>query len=262
MKKKNNNQQHNFLTSFVDVITNPIIFLPDLVSLIYVIVGTYILVIATGLVDHYSSIILMSQNLATDQLATNFNTFIENNFIKIGLSFGLFFISAFIIGTGTTASKYELITDLIKNKKLTLKEAFTYSHQNFKKVLITKVLIFLLTALLIIGLFILAGVGYTIYQPLGYIITLLLLFVFHLAIYFRYPYLFLKNKKPLTSIKDSIKYFKNNPKHVFLIWLVTILTLLFTQILTSFFNTVIPYLFILIGLYINLSLTVFRFRSL
>jgi hypothetical protein len=208
MKKKN--QQHNYLTSFVDVITNPIIFLPDIVSLIYVLVGTYVLMIATGLIDHYSSIILMSQNLATGQLVTNFNTFIENNFIKIGLSFGLFFVSAFLVGTGTTASKYELITDLIKNKKLTLSEAVTYSYKNFKKVLVTKILIFLLTLLLTLVLFILAGVSYTIYQPLAYVITLLILFIFNLAIFFRYPYLFLKNKRPSTSIKDSIKHFKNS----------------------------------------------------
>jgi hypothetical protein len=204
----------------------------------------------------------MSQNLATGQLVTNFNTFIENNFIKIGLSFGLFFVSAFLVGTGTTASKYELITDLIKNKKLTLSEAVTYSYKNFKKVLVTKILIFLLTLLLTLVLFILAGVSYTIYQPLAYVITLLILFIFNLAIFFRYPYLFLKNKRPSTSIKDSIKHFKNHPKHVFIIWLITILTLLVTQIIINFFSTIVPYVFILIGLYINLSLTVYRFRSL
>lgn len=259
-------KKNNYIDSFKDLLKNPILFVPDLITILFTVIGAYIVVLVSGLGFSFTNFnyAILTDKLALEPLIVQLRNHIQTNLGKLITSLLIFFITAFIVGAGMIAVKFNLITSIIHNKKPKFKNLLDLKSKHFYNVILLRILTFLSFLALIFVFLIISALFYTIHPYLSYI-PIPLILIFYWIIYFRYPIMFLNNKNAFNSLTSSYNYFRNKPKEVITIWLITTLTLIGFQLifdqllrLISILVLIIP----LITLFLNISMTIYRFRSL
>jgi len=193
---------------------------------------------------------------------------VHNNFLKLILTFIGFILANFFIGAGLSTARYGMIKDLVNGEKTSLKKGFKFSAKNCLKVVELKVVVYLLMALLafIFNFIFSRFVSYSdnflffvlLFSGLAYLIV-------NLVLLFRFPVMFLNDKRALPTLKKSFLYFKNKKRVVFLVWLIVLLaTLLFEIILLPvnrylflFFNPVLGIILATLMFYLIRNLVLF-----
>ena len=217
-----------FLTNFKESYNlfkkNLILLLPDLVSLLI----TYSLIAIIFFVTGFSDLMPLIQS-AEDTSFELLKNFLSENITSIIVSALIFVIVTFIVGVGVTAIKFDMINDIINNKKVSLKSSFFKSNNFYWPIVLTRVCIFILFGIFLLLTILLGGLIYMMSQNFGsetaMIISLavmlpiagLAFLLLKLSLLFVYQIMFLKNiYNPIKLIKESFLLFKHHTSFVFL----------------------------------------------
>ena len=243
--------QKNFKGSWKLLFQNLELFVPDAVFYIVNLIFLVFVLNQLGLVGLLTSSndLLQSKEALTQFLSSLDPVF----FIKSIFYFLIFFILAFLTGTGTDTAKFYMIRQLFLKKKLSFSDAFSQGARGFYfKLLglkIVKFIAFIIPVVLIYSL-----LWYIVPAPESFLGTLFskaillnialslsLPFVifFTLSFYFSEQALFLQK----LSIKDSLKKSYNFMKNNFLPLIFTILILFAVNLLISLFFNVVTKIF-------------------
>ncbi|MBI2107244.1 hypothetical protein HYT57_04630 [Candidatus Woesearchaeota archaeon] len=237
--------QKNFKGSWKLLFNNLELFVPDTVFYIVNLIFFVFVLNQLGLVN-----LLTSSNdlLQSKEALTQFlNSLDPIFFIKSVFYFLIFFMLAFLTGTGTDTAKFYMIRQLFLKKKLSFSDAFSQSARTFYfKLLGLKIVKFIVLIIPIVLIYIL--LWYIVPAPESFlealfskaillIIALLLslpfMIFFTLSFYFSEAALFLQKLSIKESLRNSYNFMKNN----FLPLIFTILILFGVNLLISlFFN--------------------------
>ncbi len=185
-----------------------ILFVPDLMLIILnVFLGNLFLLYTNvgGLINKLSSLPAKVEALPIVE------HFIGANFVSLVLFVFFFTVINFVIGSGLLSIKYGLMRDTVNKKKPMF---FEYSREYFWKIVKLKILVFLLMILVILVFGALATLFYLLFmEKIAFILLTLLLIlvllILKLALLFRFPALFLKDKSAFMAVRNSFLFLKN-----------------------------------------------------
>jgi len=218
-----------------------ILFVPDTILIILNVLLGNLILMQTGIGNALSG--LRSLPLRLESLPL-IESFISANFISL-IFFGLFFVIVnFVVGSGLLSIKYGLMKGIVNEKTL---KFYEYSKEYFWKVVKLKFLVFLVMTLLVIVFGALATLFYFLFaDKIAYVLLILLmvlvLILLKLALLFRYPSLFLKDKSAFMAVRNSLLFFRKKFFTVVASLLVVVLVGVFLSFgyigITSLFNYV------------------------
>lgn len=259
-----------------DLKHNLILFLPDtIIFLINLLLGLLFLK-SSGLLKLITDPVMVTRELET--MAPVIKLFFKENMLKIIISFALFILTSFLIGSGFTAMKFGMMKDLIEKQNLTIKKMINngryvgqvISMKMIMFVIGTVTFLFTLGTGIILSTFILKGYS-TLIMALFFPLLVMLL---QLLLLFRYQIMFLEKKHTITAVKESFEYFFKNKKRVFTIWLIIIAASFITAPVSAYLGfaeqktTTLSIIAIIgyflrgiAGIIINVWADMFKFRS-
>lgn len=222
--------------SFLYLKKNPLLYLPDLIMTAMISVLLYFIYLYTGAVDF----LMLLQNAETVSLEL-FTSYLSENLKELIVSGLSFFFFSFIFGVGVIIFKFTMIRQILSGKKLSLNSIWKEKEGLFWSIVLLRVLVYIVS-LVAIALVALIGFGiyflfFSLNENLAVILGLgigiplaFVLFIgIKLALFFRYPVMFLKQiKKPMLILKESYALLKKSPKFVLTTWFVVmLLTIIF-----------------------------------
>ena len=213
------------LTSIKHMRKNPALFLPDFVLFLITFFITIIFYRYSGLS------ILLSEILTAEARTELIKLFLFENWLQVLVSVLIFAFVTFVLGVSIETIKFTMIKQIILKKKISLLKSWQDKNNYFWKIVLMKVMIFLLVLIAIFLLSIFSIILFTISSTFGgfsltWLISILALIVFiffTLSLLFRYAILFLENKSAGKTIRKSFMFFKKNKKHTFNVWFITTL---------------------------------------
>ncbi|MBM3200056.1 hypothetical protein FJZ53_03885 [Candidatus Woesearchaeota archaeon] len=214
-----------FIQSWKDLKEHPLVAVPDLVMLVINTLLTVLFLKYSGLLGLVTNPEVAAQEFSA--IASLLKSFLKENLVKLVLSFTVFILTSFLIGSGFMAMKLGAMRDLMLKRKITIKTVMG-NGRHVWQVISMKMIMFVIgfiTFLFIIG----AGVILNAFVLKGYgvLVTMLffpiLIIILQLLTFFRYQILFLESKHTILSVKESFNYFVKNKKHVLTIWGIVIL---------------------------------------
>jgi len=213
------------LTSIKHMRKNPVLFLPDFVLFLITFFITIIFYRYSGLS------ILLSEILTAEARTELIKLFLFENWLQVLVSVLIFAFVTFVLGVSIETIKFTMIKQIILKKKISLLKSWQDKNNYFWKIVLMKVMIFLLVLIAIFLLSIFSIILFTISSTFGgfsltWLISILALIVFiffTLSLLFRYAILFLENKSAGKTIRKSFMFFKKNKKHTFNVWFITTL---------------------------------------
>lgn len=213
------------LSSIRHMRKNPVLFLPDLILFL-------ITFFMTVLFYKFSGLSKLLSGILTEEARTELiRSFLADNWLQVLVSIAIFAFVTFVLGVSIEVIKFTMIKQVILKKKASLKISWNSRSHYFWKIVLMKVMIFLLVlvAVFLISLFLMillsissffGGVSLT---WIGSILAIIVFVFFTLGLLFRYAIMFLSNSSAGKTIKKSFMFFKKNKKHTFYIWLITTL---------------------------------------
>jgi len=183
-----------------------ILFVPDLMLIIFNLILANLFLVYTGLGNFASKINSLPAKVEALPLIREF---ISAHFLSLVL-FGLVFVFVnFILGSGLLSIKYGLMRDVVKKKKLRFLE---YGGEYLWSIVKVKFLIFLImVAFIFIFGIIATGIYFLFPERFAFIflliLSILVLVALKLALLFRFPALFFKDKSAFFSLRNSFLFF-------------------------------------------------------
>ncbi len=222
---------NNVKRGFNIILKNPRLLLPDIILLISIIIFSGLFVFISGV---YTIIFSANFEESLRQLISN-----TPELTKVLITLAVAALLSFIVGISTTALKYELIKNIVSNKKITFMKAFSNSNAYFLPILSLKIATFIIYLIpLLILVLIVALFKSTVLSAILIVLLLSLYIILTLAFLFRYPILFLKTKKTKEILLDSYKFFKQKKAYSLLI----VLSILIVSIILSLITTILEFL--------------------
>ncbi len=195
---------------------NLILFLPDIIYFILVMIFTLIFLQSAGILDY------IINNANVYDFIQNYVPYFKENLFKILMYLGLLFIAVFFAGASLDAIKYAMISDLIKEKKVSIKNWLVYSRKYTWRVIGLRFIMFLIAIIILIATSVLLTLLLTgidpIYRFIAIVaVTIIIMLVLKLIFIFRYAVLFIDDSSVRTAFKRSFNFFKKNIRHVAII---------------------------------------------
>jgi hypothetical protein len=234
--------------SFQDLYKHPIVFIPDLVMAIIDFLLITLVYKYTGFNDVIAD---LSGDMGSQ--ADLIINFISTNTFQVVLSVALFIGLTFIIGVGVMIIRFNLIKQIVNNKKPCLLEAWKIRNQFFYRVVALRILVYLISLVALVAVILTSTFVYLIINPFSPVfatyfslmvaivvsITLLLLLKWFLL--FRYPLMFLtKRTNPFIVLRNCVRYFKKNPALVIFTWVIVFAVSVLFALISLGLNTVVP----------------------
>lgn len=213
-----------FIKSWKDLKNNPILLLPDAVMfLMNMALGVFFFK-SSGISGLTTDPAMLSKEIST--MAPVIKLFIKENLLKLIISFAIFILTSFLVGSGLVAMKLGMMKDLLEKQELSFKKMFSNGRYTLQVISMKMVMfiigvitfLFVLGTGVILSMFLFKGQGVLVTALLSPILVILL----QLCLLFRYQIMFLERKHTITSVKGSFEYALKNKKHVFLVWLIAI----------------------------------------
>ena len=268
--------KQRFIQSWKDLKNNLILFVPDIITLIINLILGFFFLKYSGLLS-----LITNPEIILSKVETSvpfIKLFFKENLSRIIISFAVFIITSFVIGSGLTAMKMSMMKDIIKRKKLTLIKLIT-NGKDIWKVVSMKMIMFvigIITFLFALGITIILStfIPQDLMTRIIQIFPFLMIMFLQIIFFFRYPIVFLDKKHPIIAVKNSVYYFINNKKYVLIVWLIVFsfsslitifnIALAFTKekiILPSIILSIIYILSYIFQKIINVWSEMFKFRS-
>jgi hypothetical protein len=209
-----------------------ILFLPDLLSFLAILLLGWLAVSLSGLFPLISQV----PSLQTEEQASKVITaFIGQNFGELIVSIIGFCIAAFVVGSGMLAAKFGLIRQILSKKQPTSDIAWTWGRAFFWKVVRMRLGVFLLYLGSVVVCGILFALLQFVHQVFAAVITMLAIIILTalllLGLFMRYPALYKKNMSVSEAIKTSYSFFiKNKQCVVMTAFIIAVTTLVVKQI--------------------------------
>ncbi len=226
--------------SFKKLRENLILLVPDSIYIVFSIILLIILLSTTGIfsVILQDPQILSSSESIKDFLVQNFSTTLA--IIKVLISFLLAIILSLFSKVYTDTIKYNMISNLIKNKTPKL----DFKPTNFINLLYLRILVILISiipltiftiiVILLISISKILAAITSILVIASFLFIILTVFVF----LFIYPILFLENKSAINTLKASYQFFRKNTKYTIFTELIILGISLALSILVSSFRII------------------------
>ncbi|MBS3162561.1 hypothetical protein J4467_01435 [Candidatus Woesearchaeota archaeon] len=251
---------------------NLILILPDAISLLII----YSLLAVVYFYTGASEIMPLVQS-AEDASLELMKNFFSENMTQIIISSLLFIIITFFVGVGITAIKFDMITDLMHNKKASLKNSFVKCKPFFWPIVLLRAGIFLIFGIGLLLTLILGGLVYLIFSNWGpdsatmislavmIGIGLVLFILLKFGLLFVYQMMFLKsNKHPIKLLRESFKLIKNKTSFVLfsglmvfaLSLIVSGVSNIFSQIIELIPNVYPTYIWSILQIFISISVSI------
>ncbi len=253
--------------SFKNIWKNPVLFVPDLLmsfilSVVFLFVYWY-----TGAADLWG--ILQS---AQGIYGSGITGFLSERWKELIISAVAFFFVTFIFGATTLVFKFMMFRELLTKNGISIRTVWKEKKGYFWPVVILRVSIFLFSILLLL---LSVAIGFLVYfffllifppnlaqtvaVTLAIIVALCLAVLFKVAILFRYPTMFLEQRKnPLKVLKESYSILRKDTAFVFTTALVTIILLVIFGALIYILNAAMNYtLSFLVSIFLATVLTIF-----
>jgi len=251
---------------------NLILIVPDAISLLI----TYTLLAAIFFYIGASDLIPLVQS-AEDASLELLKNFFSNNIMEIIISSLIFIFVTFFVGVGVTAIKFDMITDIMHNKKVSLRNSSTKCKPLLWPIILLRASIFVIFALSLLITLLLSGLIYLIFSNWGsqtaMIVSLaimiplaLVLFVgLKLALLFVYQIMFLKStKNTIKLLKGSFKLLTKDTSFVVISGLMVFalslivsgVSNIFSQILDLIPSVYPAYIWSVIQIFISISVSI------
>lgn len=221
--------------AYENIRINPIVFLPDLVMALLMYITFLFVYWYTGAAD-FLQLIHSAQTFSPGAITG----FLSEKWKQIIISALTFFFITFIFGATTLVFKFTMFSKIVQGKGISLKTIWREKKGYFLPVVFLRVIIFLLGALAIALALLIAfalyfffllivsqniALGITI--ALGVVMALCIVIYLKLALLFRYPIMFLQEKKhPLRVLRESNNLVRKEPQLVIRTAAIVILLLL------------------------------------
>ncbi|MCG2719290.1 MAG: hypothetical protein L6266_00925 [Nanoarchaeota archaeon] len=140
---------------------NPVLFLPDLILFLITFFITIIFYKYSGLS------VLLSEILTVEARTELIKMFLSENWLQVLVSVLIFAFVTFILGVSTEAIKFTMIKQVILKKKASLQKSWHDRNNYFWKIVLMKVMIFLLVLVAIFLLSIFSMTLFTISSTFG-----------------------------------------------------------------------------------------------
>ena len=244
---------------------NYVLFLPDILYLIFTAVLALLFLYINDLSVIFSSLASFSEELRS--IASS------NLLAKFVVTLIIFIAFNLLVGLGTLSLRYGIIKTIIEDKKANFKKASGYAKRYVLSVLSIKVLLLLIH---IIPIIVFSAISF-VYNPLAFlmlIFTAITLIVLRFVFLFIYPVLFLgESRSPFSVLRNNVLYLKKNLVHIILTGLLVFTVWLVINIVTNSLVTAISSLGIiyyiilaivfssLIGIVFILWYSVFLFKN-
>ncbi len=215
-----------------EIFRSPIVLLPKILYVLFFNIFSLLLYRFGKFSDLHTLISNLQTNVVTNlEKFEPIFKFFQNNIVHLMVSFCIFVIATFIVGSGLMAFTYYMLAEIVKKRKFTLYNAWKKGGKYFWKIVLVRILIYLISVLFAIFIGVLAIVAYK-FTSKFYTITLasialvfliLGVIILKFGLMFSYAILFLETKNPFKAIYRSFLFFKKRPMHVFYVWLVILL---------------------------------------
>lgn len=234
--------------SWLDLFKNLKLLIPDVLFLIFEGLLAFVLVWLSGLFPIIKTIYFEKDFSA-----------VTNNLARVIVAGGIFIATSFVFGAGIRAVKYNFIKDVVKKKKVNLGKFFEYSGKDILRVILVRILLFLIITMTtgVLSLLGFISKSFLLLIPVAVII-------YSLGVLFVYPIMFLKDKKVVDSVKLSFSYFKENLGHVLLVWIIVTFTGVIISYIIGLFDyipIVVP-LNVIVGLFVGVWSLIYLFKAL
>jgi len=211
-----------FVKSWKDIKDHPILLLPDAVMFLMNMALGIFFVKSSGISGLMTDPAILSKEVST--MLPVIKTFIKENLLRLIISFALFIVTSFLIGSGLIAMKFGMMRDLLEKQELSFKKMLTNGKYVWQVVSMKMIMfvIGMITFLFVIG----TGVILSAFWLKGYGVLVaslsfpILVILLQICLLFRYPLVFLEKKHPIVAVKESFEYFFKNKKYTFMIWLI------------------------------------------
>ena len=251
---------------------NLILIVPDAISLLI----TYTLLAAIFFYIGASDLIPLVQS-AEDASLELLKNFFSNNILEIIISSLIFIFVTFFVGVGVTAIKFDMITDIMHNKKVSLRNSSTKCKPLLWPIILLRASIFVIFALSLLITLLLGGLIYLIFSNWGsqtaMIVSLalmiplaLVLFVgLKLALLFVYQIMFLKStKNTIKLLKGSFKLLTKDTSFVVISGLMVFALSLIVSGVSNIFSQILDlipsiypaYIWSVIQIFISISVSI------
>jgi len=260
------------MQSFKKLHQNPILFVPDL---FYALVN-YILI---TFIYSYIGFNTISSDLTGDfgSQVEVIGQFISANTTQVLISGITFIAITFFIGAGVYVLRYNLIKQIVHDKKPSLWLAWRTNHEYYYNVILIRIFVYIISILAVAFVILLSTIFYLVINPfnaliatyfsllIAIIVSIAMILLLKWTLLFRYPLMFLTNKKnPFVVLKNSLRYFKHNPALVIYTWVVILAVLISFMLTGLLLNLIInaisiPITFIAIPLAIILGIAMIIF---
>lgn len=214
--------KERFVSSWKDLKKHPLLFLPDIIIFLMNISLALLFLKYSGLLKLITDPETLTKGL--EAAVPTIKLFFKENMLKIIVTFSLFILTSFVIGSGLVAMKLGMMKEVIKRKKLAIRKMINNGKYVWQ-VISMKMIMFaigIVTFLFLFG----TGIILSTFLHKGVVILIMgllfpaLMVVLQLLLFFRYQIMFLEEKHPIIAVKDSFEYFINNKKHVLIVWLI------------------------------------------
>lgn len=229
-----------FIKSWKDLKNNQILLLPDTVMfLLNMALGIFFLK-SSGLLGLATDPAMLSKEIST--MVPVIKLFLKENILKLIISFAVFILTSFLVGSGLVAMKLGMMKDLLEKQELSFKKMIS-NGRYVGQVISMKMVMFIIGAItflfvigtgIILSTFLLKGYGVLV-TALFFPVLIVLLQLFLL---FRYQLMFLEKKHTIIAVKESFEYFLKNKKHVFIVWLIAIAMAFITAPIGAFLGLI------------------------
>lgn len=213
------------LESVKNLKNNPRLFLPDLMLFCSTTFFGVIFLKILNLLPLLQEI-LVNKNTVKEVLIS----FLQNthNLVNIIFLSIIFLVITFSAGSSLTAVKFQMMKDIIQNKKPSFLKSIKKTPRYLWSIIGLRILIFTISILMVLLIYIFFSIVYylfsvsVIYGILSALIlgsiALFLLVLFKISIFFVYQILFLEDKTAMESLVLSFIYSKKHLLYVILIW--------------------------------------------
>ncbi len=197
--------------SLVDVKDNVVLFLPELVYFVLIMLGVLAVIFATGITPVLESLVGQPQEKVQEAL----QQFLTENFAQVLATFLVFLASAFIVGSSLMAMKLGAAAAVVQKGSTDLRTLLA-ARRSTGWIILARFLQFLCyLPSLVIGIIVFVLL-YNVYQQAAFwaAISLAIIgfFLTSMALLFVYPFMYLKQLRPLDALRASLSFFQKHKK--------------------------------------------------
>ncbi|HII15685.1 MAG TPA: hypothetical protein HA362_05215 [Nanoarchaeota archaeon] len=232
--------------SFENLRKNPILMLPETVLFL----ATYFLTIGlykfSGLSEFIKTTLAEGQKIDP---ALFIKDFAQGYTTEIVSSLAIFIFLTFILGAGTEAIKYRMIKKVIQKQAIGIHDLFGGKSIDFWRIIGMKMIVYLVALAVFLCMMLLASFVFSISNGLSTFVAwvtvgigLAVFVMLSIGLLFRYAILFIEEKNSAATVRDSLHYFKINPKHTLISWIVYIVLAGLFAIASSAVGMIFSYL--------------------